>query len=559
MFDWMKKINALHLSMAFVASLMVPVLILIYTEHNSFWASVACIMMPLGGYTIFASLARHSGWMVWLGFPFIFLSAFQVVLSYLFGNSIIATDMFLNLITTNPSEAGELLSNIYPAIIAVVVIYVPLLWIAANHIRRRVLLRNVLRVRMAVAGMLIFLSGCTVLVVGCGRDVKHVVRDELFPINVTYNMGVAISEKNKVDNFHLRSQNFRYKPTRLCEPACREIYVLVIGEASRAASWQLFGYERETNPLLSQRDDLKLFGNVVTQSNTTHKSVPMILSSVHTSQHKELYRRSGLPALFNEAGFKTYFISNQSPQGAMIDNLAHDAHCVMYMDEPRYDMQLVEAMRRAIAEDKSEKILFVLHAYGSHFSYHQRYPREFAHFMPDDDVAIRRKNVEFIHNSYDNSIRYTDYFINELITTLESMEGVASALYYCADHGEDLFDGKKRRFLHASPTVTYHQLHVASLAWFSPHYCELFPEKVEAAELNQMAPATTHSVFHTMADMASIESAYVEPKSSLLNRYFDYGAVRYYLNDHNRAVKLDREIGIDFEERALFARHGIEL
>ena len=86
MFGWIKRINAVTLAMAFVASLMLPVLILIITEHNPFWTSVACVMMPLGGYTLFASIARRSGWMVWLGFPFIFFSAFQVVLSYLFGN-----------------------------------------------------------------------------------------------------------------------------------------------------------------------------------------------------------------------------------------------------------------------------------------------------------------------------------------------------------------------------------------------------------------------------------------------------------------------------------------
>ena len=108
-------------------------------------------------------------------------------------------------------------------------------------------------------------------------------------------------------------------------PQQREVYVLFIGEASRADSWSLYGAERHTNPLLSQVDDLCLFSGVTTQSNTTHKSVPMILSSVHTSEHDELYRRKGIIALFKEAGFDTYFISNQSPQGAMIDKLAAEA------------------------------------------------------------------------------------------------------------------------------------------------------------------------------------------------------------------------------------------
>ena len=284
-----------------------------------------------------------------------------------------------------------------------------------------------------------------------------------------------------------------------------------------------------------------------------------MLSSVHPSQHDELYRRSGILALFNEAGFTTYFLSNQLPQGAMIDNLAHDANYVMYMDSPRLDGQLVDAMRKTLVEDKSRKILFVLHTYGSHFSYRQRYPREFARFLPDDDVAINRRNVNMIRNAYDNSICYTDYVINEVITALEALGGCVAAMYYCADHGEDLYDNEKNRFLHASPTVTYHQLHVASLAWFSAKYVAMYGDKVMAAKDNVMAPATTFSVFHTMADIAHITSPYVVKGASLMNRYFDYGAVRYYLDDHNRAVKFDDRIGLDAQERALFASRGIEL
>lgn len=536
----LKKIEgkALRLSMALVASLMLPVVILLYTEHNPFWTSAACLLMPLGGYLLLASAARRSGVMVWMALPFIFFSAFQIVISYLFGNSVVAADMFLNLLTTNPDEAGELLSNIYPAIIFVVVIYLPLLWVAARHILRGSVLHKGARIKMATTGVVILSLGYGALL-GVGKyNTEQVLRDELFPANVIYNLGLAISEKNKTDNYIATSQHFSFGATRKHTPSSREIYVLVIGEASRAASWQLFGYERETNPRLAARGDITLFSDVITQSNTTHKSVPMILSSVHPSQHKELYRRKGLPALFNEAGFTTYFISNQSPQRAMIDHLASDAHHIIYMDAPRLDMQLVNTMRLALAKDNSRKILFILHCYGSHFSYRQRYPREFAHFTPDDEGAIHRKNRETMRNAYDNSIRYTDYILAEIISTLEQQDDTIVAMLYCADHGEDLFDEGKNLFLHASPTVTRYQLHVASLAWFSNSYCEHFHEKADAARLNSTAPATTFSVFHTMADMASIESPYVERRASLLYQYFDSAATRYYLNDHNKAVKI---------------------
>lgn len=554
-----KRYNANWLMAGFLFSLMLPIAILTYTEKNPLWVAVAGVLLPLGFYNAFASLSRRSGVMVWWGFIFIFFSAFQIVLSYLFGNSVVATDMFLNLTTTNPSEAGELLGNIYPSVIAVCVIYLPLLWFASEQIKRKVVVPDTTRKVLLCSGLLFFAAGLVALFVGCRGEVKRVLRDEVFPVNVSYNMCLAISESRHVSNFEATSEGFSYQAERVAQSDKREVYVLVIGEASRAASWQLYGYERQTNPLLSKRQDITLFRNVITQSNTTHKSVPMILSSVATDEHAELYCRSGLPALFNEAGFTTYFISNQAPQGAMIDNLAHDAQHVIYLEPRSYDGELLEEMKKALAQDNSQRMLFILHHYGSHFSYYHRYPREYAVFQPDDDVAISAKNMELIRNSYDNSVLYTDKVLNDVIDYLATRKDCCSAMYYCADHGEDLFDKRDKRFLHASPTVTYYQLHVASLAWFSEEYRQLFPEKVQAARNNYMAPATTHSVFHTMADMASIASPYFKPQVSLLSSEFDFGAERYYLNDHNRAVGIDEEIGIDAMQQDLFARAGVPL
>lgn len=553
----MKKIyNPRLLAAALILSLILPVAILTYTEHNPFWEAVTALLLPLGFYTLLAALSRRSGAMVWWSFPFIFFSAFQVVLSYLFGNSVVAADMFLNLTTTNPGEAGELLANIYPSVIAVCVIYLPLLWLGVEHLRRHIVLDDVARRKMMLSGAVTMVAGCVTLFAAC-PDRRATLRDEVFPVNVMYNMGVAISESNKIANFHSTSASFSYDAERDTEPAEREVYVMVIGEAARAASWQLYGYERETTPLLSAREDIVLFEGITTQSNTTHKSVPMILSSVATSEHEELFRRKGMPALFNDAGFNTYFISNQAPQGAMIDFLAEDASEVEYLPALSYDGALVERLQRILKEDRSERLLIILHMYGSHFSYHQRYPREWARFTPDDDVAISRRNVELIRNAYDNSTLYTDYVLNEIISTLEA-EQACTAMYYCSDHGEDLFDDRNGRFLHSSPTTTYYQLHVASLAWFSPRYNELFPQKVTAARSNAEATATTHSAFHTIADMASIRSKYVKESVSLVNENFDHSAVRYYLSDHNKAATLD-EVGIDREQAALFAKAGVKL
>ena len=471
------------LTVYFFVALIIPNCVLANTEPYSVWTVEALILMPLGFYMMWSVALRRSGVMIWLAFPFIFFCAFQIVLLYLFGNSIIATDMFTNLLTTNPGEAGELLGNIYPSVVLVCVIYLPLLWLAAREIGHKRYITRTARMNIGLTGAALFALGLLALwpAYHVSED-RHVLRDEIFPLNVLYNLGLSGSEFRKSFNYEKTSAGFSYEAERTAEVPGREVYVYIIGEASRAMNWQLYGYGRETNPLLSQEEGLVVFRDVLTQSNTTHKSVPLILSSVATDEHDELYRRKGLPALFNEAGFDTWFISNQSRQGAMIDHLAHDAKHLIYIRSPRHDTQLLDEMRKAVEKSTSRKLFFILHCYGSHFSYHQRYPREFAYFQPDNDVAIAKQHRPMLVNAYDNSVRYTDYVLSKIIDYLGSLENTSSALLYCADHGEDLIDDHRERFLHASPTTTAYQLYVASLAWFSESYRERFPEKIAAAE-----------------------------------------------------------------------------
>ena len=548
------------LAVCFVVAAILPDCVLANTENYAPWTVEASILLPLGFYMMWSVALRRSGVMIWLGFPFIFLCAFQLVLLGLFGNSVIAADMFTNLLTTNPGEAHEVLEHILPSMVLVCVLYVPLLWFAAREIGLRRTLSRTARTTIGLTGAAVFALGLLALWPAYrASEERHVLRDEIFPLNVIYNMGLSGREFRKARHYPETSKGFRFEAVREAEAPGREIYLYIIGEASRAQSWRLFNAESEhaTNPRLSREEGLVLFRDMLTQSNTTHKSVPMILSPVTTDRHDDLFRCKGLPALFNEAGFDTWFISNQSRQGAMIDHLAADARHRIYIRAPRYDMQLLDEMRKAVAKSEAPKMLFILHCYGSHFDYRKRYPSGFARFKPDDDASITPENARDLRNAYDNTILYTDHFLSEIIGFLRGLEGTTSAMLYCADHGEDLLDDARGRFLHATPTTTAYQLWVASLAWFSDDYCARFPEKAAAAAANSTAPANTHALFHTMADIASIGTPRLDRTVSLVSEDYDRAAARYYLSDHNEAVPYVGT-GLTSEDMELLERHGIK-
>src|SRR5574344_2496271 len=100
----------LLLAVCYVVALMIPNVVLAVTEPYSLWSKAALIALPLGVYMLLSVASKRSGIVIWSSFILFIACAFQIVLLYLFGNSIIATDMFTNVLTTNPGEATELLS-----------------------------------------------------------------------------------------------------------------------------------------------------------------------------------------------------------------------------------------------------------------------------------------------------------------------------------------------------------------------------------------------------------------------------------------------------------------
>ena len=95
--------NQEHLFYLFLFILIVPNIVLCFTEPLSFIAKVCNVLLPFGCYYLLMTLSRNCGKMLWILFLFLFFGAFQIVLLYLFGQSIIAVDMFLNLVTTKRS------------------------------------------------------------------------------------------------------------------------------------------------------------------------------------------------------------------------------------------------------------------------------------------------------------------------------------------------------------------------------------------------------------------------------------------------------------------------
>lgn len=274
-----------------VVALLLPNIALCYTECLTPWACGVNVLLPLSLYMLFFSATKRPGKMIWWAFIFVFFAAFQLVLLYLFGTGVIAVDMFLNLVTTNPGEAMELLDNLAPAVVGVFVVYLPLLILGGINIRRDSRLSVSFQQRVRHCAMQIGAIGLFCLLASYLMVDDYRMRNQLYPVNICYNLYLAFERNAASENYKEASRNFKFEAKSERSLYAPEVYVMVVGETARAHNFSLYGYPRDTNPLLSKTQGIKAFPNVTTQSNTTHKSVPMLLSAASAEDFERLFMR----------------------------------------------------------------------------------------------------------------------------------------------------------------------------------------------------------------------------------------------------------------------------
>lgn len=524
--------------------LIIPNIVLAFTETNSLTMKLANIILPLGVWLTVMGLWRRTGAMMLCLLPVSVLCAFQIVLFYLYGESIIAIDMFTNVLTTNVSEVNELLGNLKMALLTVFVLYLPpIVFGIILCVRHRVTDGIALR-RARITGTVLAVIGLVLMVTAWITADRCNPMRELFPLNVTSNVVSTGIRENASSNYAETSRDFSPAAVATRPDSLREVYVFVIGETSRADNWSLFGYGRETNPRLSRRQGVIPFKRTLSEVNTTHKSVPMLMSHLDSRTFGDsVMMVKSIFSAFNEAGYSTVFVSNQRRNHSYIDYYGEEARDARFLTDGENgsihdDMDLADALSDILAKNKARKIFVILHSYGSHFEYNKRYPRSLAIFQPDNRSEASRANRPYLMNAYDNSIVATDALLDRIAGTLDSLDACA-AMIYVSDHGEDIFDDSRGRFLHASPVPTYWQLHVPMILWTSPELDALDPTLRRAALSNADRDASSsQSIFHTLIDLSGIRTPLFRPDQSLTSPEY-VPAVHYYLNDYNESVPLD--------------------
>lgn len=322
-------------------------------------------------------------------------------------------------------------------------------------------------------------------------------------------------ERRYLADLNRRSAAFRFD-ARQADPAnAPDVLVMVLGESARYDRWSINGYTRETNPLLAKEDNLVPLQDLITSVSATRLSVPVIISRKPAMQSlKDGFTEKSFLTAFKEAGYKTYWLSNQISFGKFdtpVSVFAKEADTVEFLNlggfttRSNLDEVLFDPLARAL-DDPAPKKLIVLHTLGSHWNYAHRYPARFDKWTPSlrgvDKPVVTDDAIEpRMSNSYDNSILYTDWFLSQVIDKLRSPEK-AAALMYVADHGQTLYDKSCDLAFHGHNTQ--YEFHVPAFVWYSDVYAALYPAKVAQLKQHRKARLSTENVFHTLVDLGDI-------------------------------------------------------
>ena len=314
----------------------------------------------------------------------------------------------------------------------------------------------------------------------------------------------------------------------------RETYVIVIGESSNGHHQRYDGYPRGTNEFTDRLGErLFRFRGVHSPFSQTIPALEKTITFADAEHPEYVWTKGSVVDYFREAGFETYWMSNQYAldDTALTAMTAHaDVNkCYNFSGMKRFekaglDGALLPDFGKFAAGGKAKKAIFV-HLIGSHSAYVNRYPDGFRHFegqVPGRNLPPQKAQML---NSYDDSVRYTDWVVAEIVRSLEAVGG-ASYLLYFSDHGEDIYDSREDKIMGHSQLANEPMTSVPFMFWLSPRLAEIRPDIASRAAKRRAdglgpgvyeAPGySLQDAIHTILDLSSLSNADFDRARSIL-------------------------------------------
>ncbi len=430
-----------------------------------------------------------------------FIQTYQVVLD---------KSMMGNVFNTNTAEAG---SYLHPAFFLHLVLFGVLpIWLIS-----RITLKHTSRLRIAAALSLSLLLGIGWIYANAQSWFwidKHARKLGGMIMPWSYVINSARYQTEKM----MQSRTLEKLPPAHFAAQGKTVVVLVIGESARAANFSLYGYARNTNPLLGKAGAIAI-RNAHSCSTYTTASIQCMLAHVDTSSTL-IHNYEALPSYLQSNGVDVIWISNNWGEPPL------KVGTYLNASEVRKDCQgsgcsldegMLTGLEKRIASSTRDKIFVVLHQSGSHGpDYFNHYPADMETFAPVcRSVQTQDCSSEELNNAYDNTILFTDRMLSKTITMLRSLPNTSTLMMYASDHGESL--GEHGLYLHGTPysLAPDVQKDIPYIVWMSPAFKQHKTLAAEAA-LSQ-AQHAHETIFHSVMGAFDLRSDIYKPQLDIFH------------------------------------------
>ena len=299
----------------------------------------------------------------------------------------------------------------------------------------------------------------------------------------------------------------------------RKLVIMVVGEAVRSDRMSLNGYEKNTNPLLSQEDTVS-FTNLYSCGTSTAHSVPCMFSVYDRSGYsykKGISTENVLDVLAKTGNIDVSWRDNNSDSKGVALRVDYEDFKRKKCEGECRDTSMLVGIQERIEKNTNKDVFIVLHQMGNHGpAYYKRYPKEFEKFTPACKTnQLENCTQEEISNAYDNTVLYTDYFLTKTIDLLKENQGeFETALFYMSDHGESLGEGGV--YLHGMPffIAPEAQKHIASFVWFGEGEMR---ERVdfEGLRTKKAVSYSQDNLFHSILGLMEVQTEVYDEKKDM--------------------------------------------
>ena len=222
--------------------------------------------------------------------------------------------------------------------------------------------------------------------------------------------------------------------------------VVIMGESANRNFMSLYGYHIKSTPYLEslKNDKNFIYKDAISSGVVTDVGIPNFFNMIKQPDGvpQAISQNTCMFKMAKENGFQTYFYSAQAQ-----DQLAQlkSYLCTNFIDDyfdgtnltkdtgtPAFDEYLITKIDDI---DFSKPSFIALHQRASHSPFYDTYPKEFEIYNKDniEDKTLNQNLINYL-----NSVRYTDYIIENIIKKISEKTNRPTYFIFTSDHSTSM-------------------------------------------------------------------------------------------------------------------------